>query len=142
MDKLSRYAPYALAALRIVTALLFMQHGTAKLFGFPEMAGHGGGGPGSPGGLSLLMFVGALAGTVRRSRHPRRVPDAARRPSCWPGKWRWPTGVCMCPRGGFFPLTNGGDLAVLFCFVFLYLVFAGPGAFSLDGARAPARASS
>jgi putative oxidoreductase len=46
------------------------------------------------------------------------------------------------PRGGFFPLTNGGDLAVLFCFVFLYLVFAGPGALSLDGTRAPARGSS
>jgi putative oxidoreductase len=46
------------------------------------------------------------------------------------------------PGGGSFPLTNGGDLAVLFCFVFLYLVFAGPGAFSLDGTRAPAGGSS
>jgi putative oxidoreductase len=36
------------------------------------------------------------------------------------------------PKGGFFPLTNGGDAAVLFCFIFLYLVFAGPGAWSID----------
>jgi putative oxidoreductase len=59
MDKPSRHAPYALAALRIVAALLFIQHGTAKLFAFPEMGGHGAPGPSSPGGLSLLMFVGA-----------------------------------------------------------------------------------
>jgi putative oxidoreductase len=50
--------------------------------------------------------------------------------------------VMHVPRGGFFPLTNGGDLAVLFCFVFLYLVFAGSGALSLDGTRTPARDSS
>ena len=37
------------------------------------------------------------------------------------------------PKGGFFPLSNGGDAAVLFCFIFLYLVFAGPGAWSIDG---------
>lgn len=34
--------------------------------------------------------------------------------------------------GGFFPINNGGEAAILFCFVFLYLVFAGPGAFALD----------
>jgi putative oxidoreductase len=43
------------------------------------------------------------------------------------------------PMGGFFPVNNGGDAAVLFCFVFLYLVFAGPGAWSLDGYRAAPR---
>ena len=46
------------------------------------------------------------------------------------------------PKGGFFPLTNGGDTAVLFCFIFLYLVFAGAGAWSIDGARTPAGTSS
>ncbi len=141
MDKLSRYAPYALAALRIVTALLFMQHGTAKLFGFPEMPGHGGGGPGSPGGLSLLMFVGALlelfgglailAGFLTR---PVAFLLAGEMAVAY-----WGMHV---PGGGLLPLTNGGDLAVLFCFVFLYLVFAGPGALSLDGTRAPASGSS
>ena len=46
------------------------------------------------------------------------------------------------PKGGFFPLSNGGDAAVLFCFIFLYLVFAGAGAWSVDGMRSPARISS
>jgi putative oxidoreductase len=42
------------------------------------------------------------------------------------------------PMGGLFPVNNGGDAAVLFCFVFLYLVFAGPGAWSVDSARSKA----
>ena len=55
MQSLSKYAPYALAVLRIVTALLFIEHGTAKLFGFPAMPGSG-----HAGGLSPLMLIGAL----------------------------------------------------------------------------------
>ena len=55
MQSLGKYAPYALAVLRIVTALLFIEHGTAKLFGFPAMPG-----PGHAGGLSPLMLIGAL----------------------------------------------------------------------------------
>ncbi len=45
------------------------------------------------------------------------------------------------PMGGFFPLTNGGNSAALFCFIFLYLVFAGAGAWSIDGMRSPASSS-
>lgn len=53
MQNLSRYAPYALALLRIVTALLFIEHGTQKLFGFPAAgADHG---PAGDGGLSLII---------------------------------------------------------------------------------------
>jgi putative oxidoreductase len=141
MDKLSRYAPYALAALRIVTALLFIQHGTAKLFGFPEMAGHGGPGPSSPGGLSLLMFVGAL---LELFGGLALLAGYLTRPIAFllAGEMAVAYWAMHVPMGGFFPLSNGGDLAVLFCFVFLYLVFAGPGALSLDGTQAPARGSS
>jgi putative oxidoreductase len=133
MDKLSRYAPYALAALRIVTALLFIQHGTAKLFGFPEMAGHGPG-PSSPGGLSLLTFVGALP-----PRPSRRVPDAACRLPVGRGDGGGLLGHARAD-GRLLPAVQWRP--VLFCFVFLYLIFAGPGALSLDGTRAQARGSS
>jgi putative oxidoreductase len=138
MDTLSRFSPYALAALRIVTALLFIQHGTAKLFGFPEMAGGGGG---SPGGLSLLMFVAAL---LELFGGLAILAGFLTRPVAFllAGEMAVAYWAMHVPRGGFFPLTNGGDLAVLFCFVFLYMVFAGPGALSLDGAGAPARAAS
>jgi putative oxidoreductase len=141
MDKLSRYAPHALAALRIVAALLFMQHGTSKLFGFPEMAGHGAPGPSSPGGLSLLMFVGAL---LELFGGLAILAGFLTRPVAFvlAGEMAFAYWFMHVPSGGFFPLANGGDLAVLFCFVFLYLVFAGPGALSLDGTRAPARGSS
>ncbi len=44
------------------------------------------------------------------------------------------------PRGGFYPANNGGEAAVLFCFTFLYLVFAGPGAFALDNVLGKRRA--
>lgn len=139
MDTLSRYSPYALAALRIVTALLFIQHGTAKLFGFPEMAGHGG--AGSPGGLSLLMFVGAL---LELFGGLAILAGFLTRPVAFllAGEMAVAYWAMHVPGRGIVPLSNGGDLAVLFCFVFLYLVFAGPGALSLDGTRAPARASS
>jgi putative oxidoreductase len=51
----------------------------------------------------------------------------------------WWMHVAMMGRGSLFPILNGGESAVLFCFTFLYLVFAGPGAFSVDGALAKGR---
>jgi putative oxidoreductase len=115
MDKLSRYAPYALAALRIVTALLFILQGTAKLFGFPEMASHGPG-PSSPGGLSLLTFVGAL---LELFRGLALLAGFLTRPVAFllAGEMAVAYLAMHVPMGGFFPLSNGGDLAlaVLLC---------------------------
>ena len=127
MQSLSKYAPYALAVLRIVTALLFIEHGTAKLLGFPAMPG-----PGHAGGLSPLMLIGGLlevfgglailAGFL--TRPVAFILSGEMAVSYW---------AMHVPMGGFFPLSNGGDAAILFCFIFLYLVFAGPGAWSVDG---------
>ena len=128
MQALSKYAPYALAVLRIVTALLFIEHGTAKLFGFPAMAG-----PGSAGGslppilllAAILEVFGGLAILVGFFTRPVAfILSGLMAVAYW---------MAHVPKGGFFPLTNGGDAAVLFCFIFLYLVFAGPGAWSIDG---------
>ena len=128
MQSLSKYAPQALAVLRIVTALLFIEHGTAKLFGFPAMAG-----PGSAGGslppilllAAILEVFGGLAILVGLFTRPVAfILSGLMAVAYW---------MAHVPKGGVFPLTNGGDAAVLFCFIFLYLVFAGPGAWSIDG---------
>ena len=121
---LSSLAPYLLSVLRIVAALLFFEHGSQKLFGYP---------PGPPytgfpnfsllgiagmlevaGGFLLLIgwftrataFVvcGEMAVAYFRAHYPRSI----------------------------FPISNAGEITVLMCFVFLYLVAAGPGPLSLD----------
>jgi len=134
LDTLSRYAPQALAVLRIVTALLFIEHGTAKLFGFPVMPSMGGAAPGGEGLPPLILSggileaFGGLAVLVGLFTRPVAfILSGEMAVAYW---------MMHVPKGGFFPLVNGGDSAVLFCFVFLYLVFAGPVAWSVDGLRA------
>ncbi len=131
MNALSKYAPHALAVLRIVTALLFIEHGTAKLFVMPSMGGASPGG----GGLPPLMLIG---GILEAFGGLAILVGFLTRPVAFilAGEMAVAYWMMHVPRGGFFPLTNGGDAAVLFCFVFLYLVFAGPGAWSIDGLRA------
>ena len=132
MNALSKYAPHALAVLRIVTALLFIEHGTAKLFGFPamQMAGDA-----PAGGLPPLMLIG---GILEVFGGLAILVGFLTRPVAFilAGEMAVAYWMMHVPSGGFYPLTNGGDSAVLFCFVFLYLVFAGPGAWSVDGLRA------
>ena len=122
MNALSKYAPHALAVLRIVTALLFIEHGTAKLFGFPamQMAGDA-----PAGGLPPLMLIG---GILEVFGGLAILVGFLTRPVAFilAGEMAVAYWMMHVPSGGFFPLTNGGDSAVLFCFVFLYLVFAGP----------------
>ena len=126
-EKLDRYSPYALAALRIATALIFIPHGTQKLFGFPAPPASG-----LPPVLSLLgigailELVGGLFILI--------------------GLWTRPVAFILAgemavaywwfhfPRN-FYPILNGGDASILYCFVFLLLVFTGAGALSVDGAR-------
>jgi putative oxidoreductase len=121
---LANWAPYLLSLLRIVAALLFFEHGTQKLFGYP---------PGPPftgfpnfsllgiagmlevvGGLLLLfglftrvtafIVCGEMAVAFFRAHLPQSV----------------------------FPINNRGEITVMLCFFFLYLVAAGPGPWSLD----------
>ena len=128
MQSLGKYAPYALAVLRIVTALLFIEHGTAKLLGFPAMPGTDHSGGSLPPMIliaALLEIFGGLAILVGFFTRPVAfILSGMMAVAYW---------MAHVPKGGFFPLSNGGDAAVLFCFIFLYLVFAGPGAWSNDG---------
>ncbi|MGV8856561.1 MAG: DoxX family protein [Devosia sp.] len=120
-DRLSSYAPQALGVLRIVTALLFIAHGTQKLFGFPVPA------MGPTEGLmlvaGLLEVFGGLAVLVGFFSRPVAFVLSGMMAVAY-FLAHFPSSV--------FPQANGGDAAVLFCFVFLYLVFAGPGAWAVN----------
>ena len=127
---LEAWAPQVRAILRIVTALLFIEHGTQKLFGFPASDF-------SPTFLSLpwiagvLEIVGGVLVLVGLFTRPAAfVLSGLMAVAYW---------MVHAPMG-FFPVVNGGDGAVLFCFVFLYIFVAGPVAWSVDGARAGRRA--
>ena len=130
MRFLDRYTPYALAALRIVTALIFMAHGTQKLLGFPAPPQSGLPPVGSLywfGGIlelggGLLILLGLL------TRPVAFILAGEMAVAYW---------MFHAPRN-FYPVLNGGDAAILYCFVFLLFVFTGPGAWSIDGARRPA----
>lgn len=128
LDNLGRYTPYVLALLRIVAALLYIEHGTLKLFGFPASGEAAGG-----GGLSTLMLV---AGILETFGGLLLLIGLFTRPVAFmlSGMMAVAYFMAHAPQN-FFPVHNGGDAAILFCFVFLYLVFAGPGAWSVDGKR-------
>lgn len=123
---LASHAPKALAILRIVVALLFIEHGTQKLFGFPAPANE------TPlGGLVLVAgiletFGGLLILVGFMTRPIAFILSGMMAVAYW---------MAHAPQG-FYPANNHGDAAVLFCFIFLYLVFAGPGDWSLDERRA------
>jgi putative oxidoreductase len=128
LDALNRYQPQALAVLRIVTALCFMAHGTQKMFGFPAQMGGGGFDLFSLMGLAAVLEVfGGLAILLGVFTRPVAFILAGQMAYAF-----WFVHVPMMGQGNIIPVANGGDGAVLFCFVFLYLVFAGPGAWSVD----------
>jgi putative oxidoreductase len=119
---LGKWRPQALAVLRIFTVLLFLAHGTAKLLGFPDLGF-------SPELMSLPWIAGALeiVGGILLvlGLYTRLVAFIL----C--GQMAVAYFMAHAPQG-FFPIQNGGELAVLYCFIFFYLVFAGLGAWSLD----------
>ncbi|MDC9824686.1 DoxX family protein [Devosia sp. ZB163] len=128
---LNRYQPYALAVLRIVTALCFMTHGTQKMFGFPASQGGGGGFElfSLMGLAAILEVFGGLAILLGLFTRPVAFVLAGQMAYAF-----WFVHVPLMGQGNIIPIANGGESAVLFCFIFLFLVFAGPGAWSVDGA--------
>jgi putative oxidoreductase len=129
-DTLARYTPYALAALRIVAALIFMEHGTQKLLGFPAPP---------EGGQPPLLSLRGIGGVMEIVGGLLLLIGLFTRPVAFllAGEMAVAYWLFHAPRS-FFPVLNGGDAAILYCFVFLLLVFTGPGAWSVDGARAGA----
>lgn len=125
-SKLARWEPYAHGALRIMAGLLFLAHGTQKFLSFPagEHAGTGWGfdNPGAFAGIVELV-TGILITLGWLTRPAAFLASGTMAAAYF---------IAHAPQD-FFPINNGGDTAILYCFVFLYFVFAGPGALSIDG---------
>lgn len=125
---LGPYRPHFLAILRIVTALLFLQHATMKLFGFPAMPMPEGVAPGA-GGFSPFILIGILelvGGLMLIAGFWTRLAAFVLSGEMAVAYW-----MAHAPQS-FYPLLNGGEAAVLFCFVFLYIAASGPGAWAVD----------
>ena len=122
----STWAPRVLSILRIMTALLFLEHGTQKLLGFPPSPNPG------PALFSLLGIQGVIeiVGGVLLALGLFTRPVAF----MLSGDMAVAYWMAHAPQS-FFPVLNRGDAAILYCFVFLYLVLAGPGPWSLDAMR-------
>ncbi|WP_020698161.1 DoxX family protein [Reyranella massiliensis] len=113
--------------MRIVTGLLLLQHGTAKLFKIPVVPTFANLSitslPGLAGILELVGGVLIILGLFTRSTA-----------FILSGMTAFAYFIAHAPRG-FYPILNGGELAALYCFVFLYIAAAGPGPWSIDAAR-------
>jgi len=126
---LQSWTPQALALLRIVTAYLFIQHGTAKLFGVPHQAMFD--------GLQLFSLVG-LAGLLEVAGGILLAVGLFTRSTAFvlSGLMAVAYFMAHATQGNVLaPMLNQGELAVLYSFVFLAFVFTGPGAWSLDNLR-------
>ena len=129
MTWLSKYQPYLLSILRIVSGLLFLEHGMQKILHFPPMpAVMAAAIP--PKFLPVIMAAGII----------ELVGGALITVGLFT---RWVAFICAgemavaywmvhFARGGFFPANNGGDGAILFCFIFLYIAAAGPGPIAIS----------
>lgn len=121
------WAPRLLSILRIMAGLLLLQHGTAKLLKFPLVP--------SMANVSLSSLPG-IAGILELVGGVLLILGLFTRPTAFilSGMTAFAYFIAHAPRG-FYPILNQGELAVLYCFAFLYLAAAGPGPWSLDAAR-------
>ena len=128
---LRSWQPRALAVLRIVTGYLFIPHGSAKLFGVPHQPMFD--------NLQLVSLLG-LAGILELFGGLLLLIGLFTRPAAFIlcGFMAVAYFMAHASQGHvLLPLLNQGELAVLYCFVFLYLAVAGPGVWSVDGMRRP-----
>jgi putative oxidoreductase len=122
MGFLSRYSPQILGITRIIVSLLFLEHGLMKLVGFPAPMG--------AGPLPPLMMAAGIIETVGGALVAAGLFSRFAAFIC-AGQMAFAYFIAHFPRG-IYPALNGGDAAILFCFIFLYLAAAGPGAFAIN----------
>lgn len=123
--RLDAAAPHFLSVLQIMSGLLFLAHGTQKILGFPASEN-----------VPPLLSLGGIAGMFELVGGTLLVLGLFTRPAAFlcSGVMAFAYFIAHAPQS-FFPVLNGGDAAILYCFVFLYLVFAGAGPWSLDARR-------
>ena len=122
MGFLSKYSPQILGVLRIVLGLLFLEHGLMKIVGFPASMGHGPLPPLIMAAGIIELVAGALIVLGLFSRYAAFLGS---------GEMAFAYFIAHFPRG-IYPAMNGGEGAIIFCFIFLYLAAAGPGAFAIN----------
>ena len=122
---LAAWSPKVLSIFRIVTGLLFIQHGTQKIFSFPAEA---------RGPFELMTQMG-IGGVLELVGGALIILGLFTRPTAFilSGMMAVAYWQFHAP-GNLYPTLNGGDAAILYCFVFFYLIFSGPGPWSLDAA--------
>jgi putative oxidoreductase len=125
-EVIGRFTPQAFALLRIVSGLMFMMHGTQKIFGWPPRQGGGGGGGLPPLMLAagwieivggFLIMIGLFAGIAAF------ICSGEMAVAYW---------MSHAAKGGLIPLVNKGELSALYCFVFLFIAAHGAGIWSVD----------
>jgi putative oxidoreductase len=125
-ETMAAWAPRALSVLRIVAGLMIIEHGMSKLLGWPVVAAFA--------QLKLFSLLG-LAGTLELVGGALLILGLFTQPVAFilSGEMAVAYFMVHAPRS-FFPLVNGGSLAIIYCFAFLYLSTAGGGPWSLDAA--------
>jgi len=127
MDFLNKYAPQIQGIVRIFVGLLFLEHGTAKIFSFPLAAGA------SPHVFNLMSFPAGPAGVIEVVAGILIVLGLFSRYAAFiaSGEMAFAYFIAHFPRSPF-PLLNGGGEAVCFCMIFLLLAATGPGSFAIN----------
>lgn len=122
------WAPHVLSVLRIVTALLFFEHGLQKMVGFPPPAQP------FPSPMPPMLLASGLLEFVGGAM---LALGLFTRPVAFILSGMMAVAYFIAHAGrGFFPILNGGELAIVYCFVFLYFFFAGGGPWSVDALTA------
>ena len=123
----AEWGPRLLSIVRIIAALLFIEHGTTKLFGFPQS---------DMSGVALFSLYG-IAGVIEITGGTLLLIGLFSRAAAFimSGEMAFAYFIDHAPVS-FFPVNNMGDGPILFCFVFLYISAAGPGPWSVDALRA------
>jgi putative oxidoreductase len=122
---LARWQPYLLSVLRIVSGLLFLEHGSTKLLHFPATM------PMPPGGAFQAVFI--AAGVIELVGGALVTVGALTRIAAFIMSGEMAVAYFMVHmHAGIWPVVNGGESAILFCFVFLYLAAAGPGPWAIS----------
>ena len=131
----SQWTGRALSVLRIFAALILLQHGTQKMFGFPAVAG-------TPQQPFVLASLNGVAGVLEVWGGIALLLGLLTRPIAFllSGEMAFAYFLKHAPRD-FWPIVNRGEVPVLLCFVFLYFAFTGGGAWSLDAALRRSHAS-
>ena len=120
-ERIYRLAPHVLSIVRIMLGLLFLEHGLSKLFGFPT------------GTVREVFTLSWYSGVIEFGAGALLTLGLATRAAAFiaSGEMAFAYFLGHAPKS-FFPIVNGGDAAILYCFIFFYFVFAGGGPWGLD----------